>query len=351
MNCVAKIIFSIVTIFVMLCTAICAGVSNVYASDDNSVKLRTILAEGEANSITMSVQITENAGFDSIQFEIEYDQDAVELTACKNEWSSGKDLNSKEITDYPYVCTWRNLAGSKSDTGRFLTLTFEIKDEAPAGEYQFNIVEAYSSSSIVIDGKPVKSIRNIIVENAIYQIGDRTDMTGEIISYDNADNAIIRLYPYNLSIREIKEDIFKAEHRYVLAEAVKADINELEPGKKYSQQYTLTAVAEGKYKLAVYKPGYGIHIENIRFGASFNTDITLCLLGDLNGDGIVGLGDKTLFARHLANWTGYDESIINKEAADINGDGNIKDNDAAILYRHLAKWRGDEKLEYGMNLE
>ena len=176
-------------------------------------------------------------------------------------------------------------------------------------------------------------------------------MTGEIISYDNADNAIIRLYPYNLSIREIKEDIFKAEHRYVLAEAVKADINELEPGKKYSQQYTLTAVAEGKYKLAVYKPGYGIHIENIRFGASFNTDITLCLLGDLNGDGIVGLGDKTLFARHLANWTGYDESIINKEAADINGDGNIKYNDAAILYRHLAKWRGYEKLEYGMNLE
>lgn len=351
MNYVTKRICSIVTVFILICTVIHSGTYNVYASDNNIVKLRTVLTEGEANSITMSVQITENAGFDSIQFEIEYDQNAVELTACKNEWSSGTYFNSKETTDYPYVCTWRNKEGAKSDTGNFLTLTFNIKNGAPAGEYQFNIAEVYGSSSTTIDGKPVKSIRDIIVENAIYQIGVRTDITGIMTAYDNIDNTIIRLYPYNLSIREVKEDIFKAEHRYVLAEAVKADINELEPGKKYNQQYTLTAVAEGKYKLVVYKPGYGIHIENIRFGSSFNPNIPLCLLGDLNGDGIVGIGDKTLFARHLANWTGYDESIINKEAADINGDGNIKYNDAAILYRHLAKWRGYEKLEYGMNLE
>ena len=351
MSCVTKRICIIVTAFMLICTVIHAGTYNVFASDDNVVKLRTVLTEGEANSITMSVQITENAGFDSIQFGIEYDRNAVELTTCKNEWSSGTYLNSERTTDYPYVCTWRNKAGSKSDTGSFLTLTFNIKDGAPAGEYQFNIAEAYGSSSTIINGKPVKSVRDIIVENAIYQIGARTDISGTMTACDNTDNAVIRLYPYNLSIREIKNDILKAECRFVLAEAVKADINELESGKKYSQQYTITAVGEGKYKLAVYKPGYGMHIEDIRFDSSFNPDIPLCLLGDLNGDGMVGLGDKVLFSRYLANWTGYDESIINKEAADINGDGNIKYNDAAVLYRHLAKWKGYENLEYGMNLE
>lgn len=349
MNCMAKRICSIVTVFVLLCTVIYIGAGSVYASDDNAVSLKPVITEDEAGSIKLTVEITRNAGFDSIQFEIEYDKKAVELKSCNNEWTTGTYENSENITDCPYVCTWRNKYGSRSDTGSFLTLTFSKNDAAAEGEYLFNIVDAHGSSSAVVDGKVVKSVRDMITGTAVYRIGSETDITGNLITYNARNDANIRLYPYNLDSAEIKSDILKAESGLAMAEAVKT-ADAVKSDKKYSQPYTLTAVEGGQYKLAVYKPGYGVHIEDITFGSSFGSDITLCLLGDLNGDGTVGLGDKVLFARYLAHWTGYDESIINKEAADITGDGNMKYNDAAILYRHLSKWKGYETLEYGMNL-
>ncbi len=66
--------------------------------------------------------------------------------------------------------------------------------------------------------------------------------------------------------------------------------------------------------------------------------------GDLNGDGIVSVRDRTVLTRYLAKWSGYDNSTINLDAADINGDGEITIKDRVILSRHLAKWIGYETL-------
>ena len=65
------------------------------------------------------------------------------------------------------------------------------------------------------------------------------------------------------------------------------------------------------------------------------------LIGDADDNGAVNAIDRMLFSRFLADWDGYDESVINMGAMDINGDGKKDAKDRVILSRYLAKWGGE----------
>ena len=186
---------------------------------------------------------------------------------------------------------------------------------------------------------------------------DSVSVSGTVTSSDNTDNAEMMLYcvkdlkifveeEYTDSKAEayIKSDIISTSHHSSSA-TEKGRITGA--GGIYSQTYKFADVAAGEYKLAVYKPGYGVHIEDVTVtDSTVIGDIKLSLLGDANGDGKVRIGDKAILARAIAGWTGYDK-LLNKEAADINGDGLIKNDDLMILSRHLAGWLGYSQLEYG----
>lgn len=68
------------------------------------------------------------------------------------------------------------------------------------------------------------------------------------------------------------------------------------------------------------------------------------ILGDVNNDGIISPNDRTMLARHIAKWKGY-ETVTSPEAADIDGNGIVTPNDRTILARYLAKWKGYENLD------
>ncbi len=188
--------------------------------------------------------------------------------------------------------------------------------------------------------------------------GNSITVSGTVTSGDNTDNAEMLLYSVNDlkgSIGEeytdskaeayIKSDIISSNSHYGSSATEKGRITGI--NGIYSQAYKFVDVVAGEYKLAVYKPGYGVHIENVTVSDSTVTrDIKLSLLGDANGDGKVRIGDKAILARAIAGWTGY-ENLLNRDAADINGDGLIKNDDLMILSRHLAGWLGYSQLEYG----
>ena len=196
------------------------------------------------------------------------------------------------------------------------------------------------------------------IRDSFWVIGYKTYagniLEGKVTSSDNTDNAKMMLYrvdklkglvtgEYTDSKAEayIKSDIIGNSH-YGSSATEKGRITGT--GGIYSQTYKFADVAEGEYKLAVYKPGYGVHIEDVTVtDSTVIGDIKLSLLGDANGDGKVRIGDKAVLARAIAGWTGY-ENLLNKEAADINGDGLIKNDDLMILSRHLAGWLGYSQL-------
>ena len=62
--------------------------------------------------------------------------------------------------------------------------------------------------------------------------------------------------------------------------------------------------------------------------------------GDLNGDLRITAIDRLILARYLAGWSGYEEKIVDMDAADIDRDGEVSATDRVILSRYLAQWEG-----------
>lgn len=66
-------------------------------------------------------------------------------------------------------------------------------------------------------------------------------------------------------------------------------------------------------------------------------------VGDVDANGTVDQDDALILDRYVAGWKGYDEKIVNADAADLSGDGAIGNRDAIILDRYLAGWEGYDR--------
>ena len=112
-----------------------------------------------------------------------------------------------------------------------------------------------------------------------------------------------------------------------------------------SATYSFPAVPAGEYTMKVEKKGHAPWTEEITVATTaVAKDVTIYLYGDINGDGFVKANDKTILARYLADWPGYETLPVYPAVADLNGDGFIKANDKTILARYLADWPGYETL-------
>ena len=112
-----------------------------------------------------------------------------------------------------------------------------------------------------------------------------------------------------------------------------------------SAAYSFDTVPAGDYTLKVMKKGHAPWTEEITVGTdNVAKDVTIYLYGDINGDGFVRANDKTILARYLSYWPGYETLPVYPAVADLNGDGYIKANDKTILARYLSYWPGYETL-------
>ena len=105
----------------------------------------------------------------------------------------------------------------------------------------------------------------------------------------------------------------------------------------YSQSYAFPAVPAGEYTLKVEKKGHAPWTEKITVGSSNVTkDVTVYLIGDVNGDGAITADDLTALARHVAKI-----SVITDTAAlarcDVTNDGSVTADDLTMLARYVAK--------------
>ena len=92
---------------------------------------------------------------------------------------------------------------------------------------------------------------------------------------------------------------------------------------------------------------YDVEFHQVDFAIENGTvTVSQSLPGDINGDGRVTNIDRTVLARFLAKWNGYDEATVDQSAADVNQDGKVTNIDRTVLARYLAKWAGYETLPH-----
>lgn len=100
----------------------------------------------------------------------------------------------------------------------------------------------------------------------------------------------------------------------------------------YSQNYSFSAVPAGTYTLKVEKKGHAPWTEKITVGsADVTKDVTIYLIGDVNGDGAISVSDMQRLYAHL-NGT---KPLTDTSTADVNNDKVISVSDMQRLYAHL----------------
>ena len=104
-----------------------------------------------------------------------------------------------------------------------------------------------------------------------------------------------------------------------------------------SAAYSFPAVPAGDYTLKVEKTGHTPFSKVISVDSNHVTEnVTIYLVGDVNGDGAITADDLTVLARHVAKI-----SVITDTAAlarcDVTKDGSVKEDDITMLALYLAK--------------
>lgn len=104
-----------------------------------------------------------------------------------------------------------------------------------------------------------------------------------------------------------------------------------------SAAYSFPTVPAGEYTLKVEKTGHTPFSKVITVGSNHVTEnVTIYLVGDVNGDGAITADDLTALARHVAKI-----SVITDTAAlarcDVTKDGSVTADDLTMLARYVAK--------------
>ena len=103
--------------------------------------------------------------------------------------------------------------------------------------------------------------------------------------------------------------------------------------------YSFETVPAGTYTLKVMKKGHAPFTKEITVGDSnVAEDVTMYLIGDVDGNGKVEQKDSMILSRYFAGWSGYETKIVSSAAADVDQDGELKLKDSMILSRYFAGW-------------
>ena len=306
-----------------------------------------VLEYGESSTSVANLSEIALSDGSSGQIRVEAVADAAENETYNNYELVYLDLDY-DITYYAQAGDENTFAVESKTYDEYAEIT---EDEPVRDGYRFLgwSTDSEAGEAEYTAGDSISSNRNLTLYG-VWQESRAYTVSGNITSYSDK-KAVVKVYEEDTE----KEDIIDP-YDYIVAPdedmALPYEVSVGTPvsdGDTYTQEYSV-ALEAGNYVIAVYIPGYGLHMENIKVTDSEVTgDVKLYLLGDANGDGKVRIGDKAVLARYIAEWKEYDR-LLNEEGADINGDGRINAADRMLLERHLAGWSRYKVLEYGMNI-
>ena len=99
-----------------------------------------------------------------------------------------------------------------------------------------------------------------------------------------------------------------------------------------SVAYSFETVPAGNYTLKVMKKGHAPFTKEIAVGDSNVTEnVTIYLIGDVNGDGKIDANDMQRIYAHISG-----ENPISISRGDVNGDGKVDANDMQRIYAHIS---------------
>lgn len=146
--------------------------------------------------ISLSVYLNENPGLASMLLELDYDKDLLEFVDAENGdvFPSSSFMAPNADTDNVKVLSWQNstLTDDIRTTGKLVTLTFKIKETAPAGETKIHFLcDDTKKQALNACGDSVKVISSDATVNIVeFYYGDVDDND----KVDSSDALYLRRY-------------------------------------------------------------------------------------------------------------------------------------------------------------
>ena len=230
-----------------------------------------------------------------------------------NPLPTAADLNKQLPTGYTVTAlTWANDAAKVPDNATEMTIT-KLEIRPVDGSYQL------ANSSVWINGTErtgTYSSGTLTLTNITVPVKSKgVEVNGTITSYGSDSESVT-------------VQLIEAGHTEPAYEAIVFG---------NSAAYSFETVPAGEYTLKVEKKGHTPFSKVISVDGNHVTEnVTIYLIGDVNGDGAITADDLTALARHVAKI-----SIITDTAAlarcDVTKDGSVTADDLTMLARYVAK--------------
>ena len=345
-------------------------------TDDNALSVLETFDKSKTYTVKVTITANEGVTFAStagVQFGI-YGKffkmkDVTRSTDGKTLTFVATPLREMNLT-LPTLHDGDNLSGiEKSMNGQLMPLGYitgvwwesgtpNYATTATTGTYYIEklLLKPYSSSTVnrpLLDNKVVidgtwynhesDENGNYVVVNytspskpriTIHVLHKGVSVSGTAVSWNAADDALYYLYPSTKEDADIKAE-WKSD-KYT-GTACTSKGTPTASDKQFEQTFTFDTVAEGDYKLAIFKPKkYVPKIVSITVGTTDYTcgQLKLWLYGDVTGDGKIRTGDATQIYKYLADERTFTDDEF--AAADVTGDGKIRTGDATQIYKYLA---------------
>ncbi|MBR6095796.1 MAG: GBS Bsp-like repeat-containing protein [Oscillospiraceae bacterium] len=323
--------------------------------------------------------------FMNLSLEVGYDAAALSLTKVTNHVTGSDFVASETLGENPYALTWTSASGNPY-LGNLVTLTFAVSQSAAGGVYPISVSYYKGVNGQNVDGVNVNYDSNFQSIGLIYASGaievSAIPKDAPAVGFGTAfgvpgGKVLVPITIYNNpGIISLSFDVTYDESVLTL-ESV-SDEGKLGGSlfaNKLSSPYRMTwgndlstedsldqgviatlvfrvkeTAREDTYPIRISNAGieaYNVGMVDVVFASSAGSvTVRSVLLGDVNSDGKVDGKDRTVLARYLAHWVGFDENSLDLRAADVNADGVVNSKDRTVLARHLANWEGYESLPY-----
>ena len=206
-----------------------------------------------------------------------------------------------------------------------------------------------------VNGEEYVYANNIVTDGSTVMLGNielpvkakGVEVRGTAVSWNDTDNAVYLLYNGSTSDADIKAEWKAGKYTNALAYTpVKGGITPNADGKRHDQTFTFDTVAEGEYKLVIFKPDrYVPKIVSITVGTDAYDcgQLKLWLYGDVTYDGVVNAIDLNQLRKYIKKGASVfdngseQDKTDRKLAADLTGEGTINAIDANQLQKRIKK--------------
>ena len=251
---------------------------------------------GAGEEVTVEIALENNPGISALNLYYIYDKDILTLTQVENKVSAFTMTND--------VTTVWDAASNYTQDGTLATLTFEVAENAPAGDYE---IQLYFISAANDEFEAVQAA----TVSATVTVGDKGNtLEGTVTSFGNAED-------------EVALELFEAGSD-TACQSVTVSGN--------TAAYSLSNVAQGTYTLRVSKKNHVTRVYELNTDAAV-PEIKLCLIGDVTGDGRINVADTSKvysYVKGTAPLTDYAFAC-----GDVDGNGKINVADTSKVYGHV----------------